>query len=791
MPPPLVFVTALLDLREDRSKDRSVEVRVRHFQTLATSGIPIVLFLSKSYASYEFPANVRVEWLEFEDLPLYTTFLGKPVRLPPRRTEYHDTQAFLILMNSKVDLVLRAMGLVPSTHYAWIDFNVIHVVKTGLGPFLNRLQLLAASRLRTPLLMFPGCWDKGTGKGSEFDAILWRFCGGFFLGDRASIEGFGALTREKGIPAMLEKGLTWEVNLWAYLENAQEGVLPSNHRLTWYKADHDASIVAAPSAEALSVVASLTTIPPRLHTCRFTLDSLLDQVDHIYLSVSKTYRRWPEPYVLPDYLFQAPYRDRVTVVLCEDVGPIAKVLGPLGPLSPLEPLGGPKASLSPHQWTFVCDDDQVYKPGLVKAMLSRVEALCVYQNRCETFRHHTSGGLIHGYVGFLAPNGVWRGLELVEEGRCIDDQVLSAHLARTQIPIRPTGLESYQDLFAVLEKGHEQGGAEALASLGSRDQDVRRLAEVLRLRFLRNGEVVRFLCREPEARLGSYSWPVVPGCEPSNPSFLTYRGVPLLNIRYVNYRLTAGGQYVIEDKGGSLRTQNVLAVLDDSLTRIETSMPLSVRTHLAQTCVGIHGLEDVRLYEEGGRLRFVATQREWSPTRQNRILRGDVIGPCMTKFEVLEPPTSSGCEKNWIPFGSDFIYGFHPLQMGAVKDGQLSLHTEWATPPSWASMRGSTVPVEFQGGSWLVVHSSDEAVPRHYRHRLLVLEPATGRPLQSSPLFVFGRDGIEFCIGFCIREKEQEVQFWYSQHDCDPVWLTVPLALIVSWMSPVENTERV
>ena len=163
----------------------------------------------------------------------------------------------------------------------------------------------------------------------------------------------------------------------------------------------------------------------------------------------------------------------------------------------------------------------------------------------------------------------------------------------------------------------------------------------------------------------------------------------------------------------------------------------------------------------------------------------------MTNFEVLEPPTSSGCEKNWIPFGSDFIYGFHPLQLGAVKDGQLSLHTEWATPPSWASMRGSTVPVEFQGGSWLVVHSSDEAVPRHYRHRLLVLEPATGRPLQSSPLFVFGRDGIEFCIGFCIREKEQEVQFWYSQHDCDPVWLTVPLALVVSWMSPVENTERV
>jgi len=773
--PPLVFVTALLDLREDRSKDRSVEVRVRHFRTLATSGIPLVLFLSRSYAAYDLSAfpTVRVEWLEYEDLPLFKSLLDRPVRMPPRRTDYHDTQAFLILMNSKVDLVLKAASLVSASHYAWIDFNVVHVVKTGLGPFLNRLQMLANSRLRSPLLMLPGCWDKGVGRESEFDAILWRFCGGFFIGDRASLEGFGALLQEKGVPAIRERGLTWEVNLWAYLENA-EGFAP-----TWYKADHDASLVAVPSAEALCVVASLTTIPPRLGTtCRATLDSLLDQVDCIYLSVSKTYRRWPEPYVLPDYLFQEPYRGRVTVVLCEDVGSVAKVFGS-------------RDRLGPQRWTFVCDDDQIYKPGLVKAMMSRVDALCVYQNRYETFRHHTSGGLIHGYVGFLAPSGVWGSLEPIEEGRFIDDQVLSAHLYRTQIPIRPTGLEQYEDLFAVLEEGHEQGGAEALAALGSRDQDVIRLSEALRLRFLRNGEMVRFLCREPGTRLGSYSWPVVPGYEPTNPSFLTYRGAPLLNIRYVNYRLTAGGQYLIQDAEGALRTQNVLALLDDSLTRMETSMPLAVRTTVGRTCVGIHGLEDIRLYEEGGGLRFVATQREWSPSRQNRIVRGDVVGPCLTNLEVLEPPTPTGCEKNWIPFGSDFLYGFHPLQIGSVVDGKLSIHTEWATPPSWASLRGSTAPFEYQGASWLVVHTSDETVPRHYRHRLVVLETTSGKPLLSSPPFVFGRDGIEFCIGFHIREKDQEAWFWYSQHDCDPAWLRVPLDLVVSWMSPVENTKRV
>jgi len=771
----LVFVTALLDLREDRSKDRSTEVRIRHFRTLASSGIPIVLFLSRSFKACDVSAypNVRIVWLEFEDLPLFKSLAGHTVKMPPRRTVHHDTANFMILMNSKVDLVLKAASLaaslVTATHYAWIDFNITHVVKTGLGPFLNRLQLLAASRLRSPLLLFPGCLDRGP---VVFDAVHWRFCGGFFLGDLASLRGLGDMIREHGIPAFLDRGLTWEVNLWAHLEQTH-GFAP-----TWYKADHDASILAVPSASALSVVASLTTIPSRIRTtCRSAIDSLLEQVDHIFLSVSKTYRRWPEPVLIPSYLFEAPYKDHVTVVLCEDRGSISKVLGPRG-------------RLDPKQWAFVCDDDQVYQPGLVKAMMAKVEALCAYQNRCDTIRQNTSGGLIHGYVGYLIQPSWFDDLDPAEEGFRIDDQTLSAHLHHKNIPIRPTGLEAYDQLFAILDQGHERIGADALGHLGVRDQDVRRLAETLRVRFLRNGEVVRFLCRAPGARQGTYTYPPLSGYEPTSPSFLTYKGVPLLSIRYVNYRLTAKGLYSIEDEKGHLRTQNVLALLADSLTKIESAAPLVTRTFLSQTCVGIHGLEDVRLYEDGsGALRFLATQREWSSTRQNRIVRGDLVGSCLTNLEVLEPPTPTHCEKNWIPFGSDFIYGFHPLQLGSVSNGVLSIHTEWATPVGWEGLRGSTVPFEYQGAQWLVVHTSDETVPRHYRHRLVVLETGSGTPLQQSSSFVFGRDGIEFCIGFTI--KDGAAWFWYSQHDCDPVWLTLPMDRVVGWMSPLENTNRV
>jgi hypothetical protein len=59
---------------------------------------------------------------------------------------------------------------------------------------------------------------------------------------------------------------------------------------------------------------------------------------------------------------------------------------------------------------------------------------------------------------------------------------------------------------------------------------------------------------------------------------------------------------------------------------------------------------------------------------------------------------------------------------------------------------------------------------------LVLLDKSTLVPLANSVPFVFGRIGIEFCIGFAVRGAE--FQFWYSQHDRDPVWLVVPRTVL-------------
>jgi hypothetical protein len=71
--------------------------------------------------------------------------------------------------------------------------------------------------------------------------VVWRFCGSFFIGDRASILDFARRSAEV-VPTLPH--LTWEVNVWAHLETL--GWTP-----TWYKADHNDSILNLPTTSGL------------------------------------------------------------------------------------------------------------------------------------------------------------------------------------------------------------------------------------------------------------------------------------------------------------------------------------------------------------------------------------------------------------------------------------------------------------------------------------------------------------------------------------------------------------
>jgi hypothetical protein len=458
---PTVFVSAFLNLYEDRSKDKSADTCFAHFASLADTGIDLHIFLSPCYEElYQRligpRPNVQVEYLEYTDLDTYKELQDVSYTLPKVRTDYHDTAKFMILMNSKVELVSRvakkhrATGG-PVTHYAWIDFSIFHIFHGADTPAY--IKMLGSSALKDGLYI-PGCWGPGL---PSFAAVCWRFCGGLFIGDAASIDSFYQAYRTYFKEIVITEGLAWEVNVWAWLEYHKKITV------NWIWGYHNDTIVRAPTA--IRVVASLTTIPPRADALRLTLDSLMPQVDHTYVSICPKYKRFGA-WTTPPYLEEEPYRSKVTFVITEDKGPATKYVGALDHI--------PKDT-----WVFVCDDDQEYHPGLIARMRASITCLGVFQNHYHGIQKKTSGGLIHGYVGLLVHASLLQGLRefpLPAAAQFVDDQWMSIYCHLNNIPIMNTGAECYKDIYSVLHGAHEKIGAASLAALQNRDEMVAALA---------------------------------------------------------------------------------------------------------------------------------------------------------------------------------------------------------------------------------------------------------------------------------------------------------------------------
>jgi hypothetical protein len=238
------YVSAFIDLYEDRSKEKSVETYCMHFSKLASSGIQIYLFLSESYREvYDRLVgpldNVTIEFIELKDLETYKSVSSIAYKLPFNRSTGKDTANYMILMNSKIEFMQRVIHMNKTdanNFYAWIDFSIFHVFK-DVPAGIDYLKMLDTVKLENGLYI-PGCWNNGA---PSFDSICWRFCGGFFIGDKQSVEKFYSEYESLFRNILGIKGLAWEVNVWAWLEHI------GHLKCIWFKADHNDSIIRLPS----------------------------------------------------------------------------------------------------------------------------------------------------------------------------------------------------------------------------------------------------------------------------------------------------------------------------------------------------------------------------------------------------------------------------------------------------------------------------------------------------------------------------------------------------------------
>lgn len=240
----ITFVTAFLC---GSNPKRSTEVYRELFLRLAETGIPIVLFLDANTGWTSFPPNVRVISAALGD-----TWVGHnvpaDVQLPNVRSQT-DTREYMMIQSAKSEFVVRATQVNPfhTEWFAWIDFGIGHVFRS---PETTLEQLKTMTPPLTPCMRTAGIW-RHTPE-SLFDAVCWRFAGGFLLVHASLAESF-----HEEVTKSIQRNLprfAWEVNTWADVER-------NGMDLGWFVSDHNDTII--PSNAVLRPLDQ--TAPPTEH----------------------------------------------------------------------------------------------------------------------------------------------------------------------------------------------------------------------------------------------------------------------------------------------------------------------------------------------------------------------------------------------------------------------------------------------------------------------------------------------------------------------------------------------
>jgi len=280
-----------------------------------------------------------------------------------------------------------------------------------------------------------------------------------------------------------------------------------------------------------------------------------------------------------------------------------------------------------------------------------------------------------------------------------------------------------------------------------------------------------------------YDYPPIHDFFPSSACYLNYHGKDILNTRFVNYSYYPNGTYNINDKNNKIITKNVLSILDSM------SMKPFQCNEMDESTVGLvsHdmysvGLEDIRLYNFENVIKFIATNVNYVGSQANRMIIGeyDINNFCYKNVKIIQPPISTGCEKNWIPISFQkheelFIYKWSPFQIGKIDENNcLEIIKSYnIKSPDFHRIRGSSIFIENGEHDNLigVVHFCEETTPRQYYHMLVIIDKTLQLPSHYSEPFCFQHHGIEFCIGFTI--KDDNYVFWVSKKDNDAVMVTI------------------
>lgn len=161
-----------------------------------------------------------------------------------------------------------------------------------------------------------------------------------------------------------------------------------------------------------------------------------------------------------------------------------------------------------------------------------------------------------------------------------------------------------------------------------------------------------------------------------------------------------------------------------------------------------HGLEDARLFWQGGSWWFTASGLHHGARVRTTMVLCRLDGARVDVFQVLHSPHGRPMEKNWMPCVRGdrlgYVYSHHVAESYEISPPKR-LHIGYF--PELEGWSGGSQIVPFEGGLIGVVHQRRKRRNRVYYVHRMVRYNENLEPIRAGREFYFRGEQIEFCAG--------------------------------------------
>jgi hypothetical protein len=250
----------------------------------------------------------------------------------------------------------------------------------------------------------------------------------------------------------------------------------------------------------------------------------------------------------------------------------------------------------------------------------------------------------------------------------------------------------------------------------------------------------------------------------------------IINIRYINYmfKKTPNNDKEIVKTPKHWITLNSMFKVDENFNKITEELFLddvSIYDEKKYKAILYKGIEDLRLFKFCDNLYYLATT--FDNITGKMLISSDAVEFDSNKYNlnknIIYPAflnkNQYTTEKNWSFFDYQnelcIVYKWFPLQIGKIDYDSNELNIidiKYNIPDYFKGAKGSTCGFKTRDGElWFVIHKSQSKGNFvNYQHFFAVFDLNMNLD-RYSELFKFENYKVEFCMGFIIKENENDV----------------------------------